>query len=446
MSRYESLSQNNSFNLCLPFFLASCVALLSNNDQILLDVIKTLGQAIYVFKSLLRKWQALRLGGLVMKYSSKGWKFVFINLFTTAIMLPALVRADGLETLRPIESLKLTVSPDDGANEVLNILSKAKSSVKMMMYHLSNKKVIQKLKDLAKKGIHIQIILDSDGLTYNCHSQGIANDLTQNGIEVFWSTPEFSLMHVKSFLVDDSILWLSTMNLTQAIYFSMRDFSITTKDALLVSDFQQVFAADVKNSINKSKESPTLQDPNIVLSPINALTKIVDLINSAQSSIDLIVENLGSTDVQKALLNALQRKVKVRLLTPDCAYLDKPEKNDSSLKELVAAGAQSHVMPESNKNNPYIHAKILNIDSKKIFLGSENFSNNSLNWSRELGVIFISNPISKEIQTVFDRDWSDSVDFSVQKTGRCPLPPPPPANSDGKPPVCDKKPFSIESK
>ena len=61
-------------------------------------------------------------------------------------------------------------------------------------------------------------------------------------------------------------------------------------------------------------------------------------------------------------------------------------------------------------NTPSLHAKALIIDEEKGFIGSFNFTQNSLENNREIGIFINGKSISK-IVNIFNKDWEKSVAF-----------------------------------
>ena len=56
----------------------------------------------------------------------------------------------------------------------------------------------------------------------------------------------------------------------------------------------------------------------------------------------------------------------------------------------------------------YMHAKIIVVDGRRAFVGSENISAQSLDQNRELGIIVADSSVLSTLQQTFLQDWSDS--------------------------------------
>ena len=75
-----------------------------------------------------------------------------------------------------------------------------------------------------------------------------------------------------------------------------------------------------------------------------------------------------------------------------------------SLEALTAAGVQ--VRTYASTASLYIHAKMILVDGREAFIGSENFSPPSLESNRELGLTFNDAAIMAQLQAVFTADWN----------------------------------------
>jgi phosphatidylserine/phosphatidylglycerophosphate/cardiolipin synthase-like enzyme len=52
-------------------------------------------------------------------------------------------------------------------------------------------------------------------------------------------------------------------------------------------------------------------------------------------------------------------------------------------------------------------------DNTYLFLGSENFSSNSMLKNRELGLIISNTPIADTLETTFESDWNEATPFTI---------------------------------
>ena len=91
------------------------------------------------------------------------------------------------------------------------------------------------------------------------------------------------------------------------------------------------------------------------------------------------------------------------LMTLDVGWL-------SAVSALSAAGV--HIRTFDAKASTYIHAKAIVADGKLAFIGSENFSDGSLDANRELGLLFSKSDVVAQLEAVFRSDWQNARDFT----------------------------------
>jgi len=303
----------------------------------------------------------------------------------------------------------LIVTPLDKHQTIIKAIGLATKTIELVNFHLSDRDVVTALTDASNRGIQIRMILDSGTLSRNATAQKIVANLKQANIQVKPSTSKFTITHQKSLVIDDATAFVTTMNLvtTSAV---TRDFGIVTEDPSIIAEMDSVFNTDWANADTNDDQTPTLSNPRLLWSPINSSEKLVALIKSAKSTIDLDVESFGDHEVQDALAERAANGVKVRTITPGCISGDTPLRNRPYLDTLAQSGVQNRVMTAvSDETHPYMHAKMLVVDQKIFYVGSENFSFNSLTKARELGIITEDGQMAQQIEAVFNQDWSNAV-------------------------------------
>ena len=117
----------------------------------------------------------------------------------------------------------------------------------------------------------------------------------------------------------------------------------------------------------------------------NARTRELVLINGAKHSLIAYNEEMSDPQIITALANASRR------LGPGGVRVVMTESSSwaSAFNRLTQAGAQVEVFPAAS-NVLYIHAKAIVGDRTRAFIGSENFSQASLDDNRELGLLLSS--------------------------------------------------------
>ena len=288
----------------------------------------------------------------------------------------------------------------------------------MIMFHLSERTMVDALLAAKARGVDVEIILDEKNLRSKS-AKKIADELTSHGIVVTPSSPEFSITHAKAMIIDDRRAVVMSLNLT-TIYEKTRDYGVTTDDPEVVSEFSRVFAADVENAVAHTKKTPTLSCNKLLWSPVTSEPKLVALVDSAERTIVASSENLGDSAIEAALARAASRHVSVRLLSPMCDMNPNPLFNVPIAKRMDSEGIDARLMPgPSSRERPYIHAKMMIVDGTRSYVGSINFSESSTHRARELGIIVDDPNAIGAFSQAFESDWSQAVMPPEDASGVC---------------------------
>ncbi len=286
------------------------------------------------------------------------------------------------------------VEPDDGAKPIVDFLGQAKTSIDVGVYLLSDKTVIDALKDAKKRGLKVRVMMEEHPFGGGGNNATVFKQLQEAGIDVKWSNPTFRFTHEKIIVVDRKLAAIMTLNLTRSALTKNREFAIVDADPAEVAEVQAIFDADwERKSIKPS-------DPDLVVSPDNARAQFLQIIGRAQRTLDVYAEEMQDREVQSALRSAAQRGVKVRAIMSPAEAREK-DTNKPGRDNIIQGGVSVRLLKK-----PYIHAKVFLVDGTIAFVGSQNISATSLNLNREMGMIVASPPTIERIQRAFDKDWA----------------------------------------
>jgi cardiolipin synthase A/B len=295
----------------------------------------------------------------------------------------------------------LFTEPGQGFSPVYDLINGAKTSIDLTMYELEDSTAEKDLAAAEKRGVDVRVILDHREEYYNSAAY---NYLKNNGVHVVWSWSKYYYTHEKSMVIDGTTAMIMSANLTSQYYSTSRDFLVTDTNAEDVAAIVKVFNADYAHEAVTPGNGADL-----VWSPTDSQTKLLALINGANSSLRLYANEMDDTAVENALISAAKRGVDVQV----CGENEDGE-YDSAYTTLTNAGV--HITYYSNPNGFYIHAKAILADygqsDAKVFIGSENFSNTSLNENRELGLIISDQTIMSSIASTFASDFKGGTPWS----------------------------------
>jgi cardiolipin synthase len=298
--------------------------------------------------------------------------------------------------------VSIITEPDEGIAPVISMIESASSSVDLVMYELEDTDVEHALAADEARGIKVRVLLNGGyyGKKESADNDAAYQYFSQNGVAVpvKWTPAYFALTHQKSLVIDDKEALIMTMNLTPQYYASSREFNVVDSDQNDVAAIEQAFDDDWNGN-----QTTASNGDDLVWSP-GSENALLALINNATSSLDIYNEEMADTDIENALEDAAKRGVDVRI---DMTYSSEWE---TAFTALMTAGA--HVRTYAANAPLYINAKVIVADDTSAFIGSENFSSNSLNKNRELGIIISDPRAISSIESTFEKDWSGATAFS----------------------------------
>ena len=296
----------------------------------------------------------------------------------------------------------LVTEPHQGLTPIYSIITSAKKTIDMTMYEFTDTQAEQLLAQAAAAGVAVRVILDQN--LEKSSNQAAYTYLSQHGVQVHWANPAYAATHQKTITADDATTAIMTLNLTAQYYSTSRDFAVIENAPNDISAIEQVFNADFQN---RAVTPPNGDD--LVWSPTNSQTALLNLINSVQHSLLIENEEMSDTNIVNALVSAASRGVLVQI-----AMTNDDSEYASEFNRLVAAGAEVATYAETA--SLYIHAKVILADygspDAQVFVGSENFSNASLTENRELGLIFSDAAIMASIDATLTSDFSGGTRWS----------------------------------
>ena len=296
---------------------------------------------------------------------------------------------DGAPVHGP-DTITVTVEPTDQAQVVLSAIQAAKTSVHMTMYLLNDKRFINALIAKHTAGLDVKVMLNKTFPMNAGTNQAAFNTLQTAGVSVAWSNPAFTLTHEKCVIIDGASAWIMTMNL-ETTSSQNREFLALDNEPGDVKEADDMFAADFA-------ATPYVPSGNLLVAPVNARDQLVQLIQSAKTTIDLEGEELSDYKIANALVAAQKAGVKVRAVVADNA----PTAAQMSVVAQLKYGGVAVV----SLGTPYIHAKAMVVDGAQAYVGSENFTTGSLQYNRELGLITTNAPTAATIGATIAKDFA----------------------------------------
>lgn len=302
-----------------------------------------------------------------------------------------------------VQGIEIYVEPNAGESVIVDAIQAAQKSVWLEMYLLSDRKVIRALQEAANHGIDVRVMLEPHPFGSPSPAKTL-DELRAAGAMVQETSPAFSLTHEKGMIIDQSVAFIMTSNFTTSAlggssknnYVLNREYGIIDNNPQDVQAVTAIFLADWQRT------TAQFNDPNLVVSPVNSRNDFTHFIQSAHSTLQIEAEELQDGSIEQALLYAAQHGVRVQLILP-APQGSSPDSNAPGIATLRHGSIEVH-----EDARLYMHAKIIVVDGRIAFVGSENMSAQSLDENRELGILVSDNSALNTLQTTFQQDWDTS--------------------------------------
>jgi phosphatidylserine/phosphatidylglycerophosphate/cardiolipin synthase-like enzyme len=289
--------------------------------------------------------------------------------------------------------VEIAVTPDAGEQPYLDALAGAQTSIDVEIYLMGYGGILDALEDKARAGVQVRVILDQSKMDTN---QKYFTALQSAGASVKWSSTEFTYQHSKVLLVDKSVAVISTGNYSKSYSIDLeRNHVATDRDPSDMIDLSALFEADWTG------QPLAMPCTRLVVSPINSRPRILDLINSAQSTLTIESMQFADYAVRDAVKARVQAGVAVRVLIAVAGWIDA---NASAATFLKGLGV-------TVKWIPHLHTKVIVADGARAYLGSENLSQTSLDKNREVGLVVTDASSIAPLVTSFETDWTAGTEF-----------------------------------
>jgi len=292
--------------------------------------------------------------------------------------------------------MPLYIEPHAGPAPIEQLIQSARREVSVGVYYLSDRPILRALKAAHERGVDVRVIVE--GKPYGMKPWQVKKEereIEATGATLHLAPYRFSSHGDHYAFLHEKVVCsgyeceIGTANFDWSAFHRNREYLYVTKDPAVVKAANAVFNADWEN-----RRAPAYAHRILVLSPGTSAAQIVGVIDQP-GPIEIESEEMGP---YRPTLDAIARKGHLaRVILP--ASINAEDKRDVAF--LRAHGVQVRLMPVKPI---YMHAKAV-ISSNEAFVGSENFTQTSLEVNRETGLLLNGRPVS-ELQAQFNRDWA----------------------------------------
>lgn len=292
-------------------------------------------------------------------------------------------------------------------------INSATQSIYVAMYSISDNEIIQLLDQKKREGIDVQIIIPKSKESQHAFTfaltdlQPITVGARSSNLETEDSQMNGELMHHKFIIIDpksdNEQLLFGSSNLTYLQQKYDSSFLLATRDTLLISTFLDEFNLLLKNTHGLKKlrsgkfqpfSSNTIYKNGFIETWFgpgyrkNSLKqRMLELINTATDSIEIIGWRINDTDVYNALMKKARDGVPVKIIIDDYYMWDELSvSNTETVVENLEIFSDSYMDVLLSKNifknndelkedfNPFLHHHALIVDNETIIVGSNNWT------------------------------------------------------------------------
>lgn len=158
----------------------------------------------------------------------------------------------------------------------------------------------------------------------------------------------------------------------------------------------------VIKTIDSVRQEHSLKKSRAYFSPgTSCVDKIIASLNSVKESLDICVFTISDDVISRAIIEAHQRGVRVRIITDD----EKVEDKGSDIGEFV-----SHQIPVKTDDSPsHMHHKFAIFDQKTLLNGSFNWTRSASRNNNENIIVDATPHLVSAFQQTFDNLWEEFI-------------------------------------
>lgn len=317
----------------------------------------------------------------------------------------AIYHTDYTKHLKPDSGCETTV-----CKEFVKLVNSSSTSIDIAIYGYENIPQITKALENAKsRGVKIRFVYDEAPNPFQTFykNNNIIADIADVSKSDKYSVEAAKLMHNKFIIFDNKIVYTGSMNFSPSglSEFDINDVAIINSDLvarLYTMEFEQMLDGKFHNrKIKHNFDNKFIMGDSIVevyFSPqYNSAQRLIQLINSAKTTIYMPTFLITHKDIANSLLLAHKRGVEVKII------MDANSLNTQNSKHQILR--ESGILLKTENYAGKLHSKGIVIDESYVVIGSMNFSNSGNNKNDENMIIIQNNRLAKNYKAYFNYLW-----------------------------------------
>ncbi len=269
-------------------------------------------------------------------------------------------------------------------NIIVKDINRAKKSIFVASYYLTNKQIISVLKSAYKNGISVKIVTDDKRVKDRGYK--ILNGV---GIDIHTDSNSTTLQHNKFIVIDRYIVWSGSGNYTVYSFYRNNDNYIRVKSKSVAKRYIKKFNALYNGK--KEKITPYKgRNLEVYFSPDEELNRvIIKYINRAKKSIKFMLFAFTDKEIADALILAKKRGVTVE------GIFDRVQNRYQHYSKYDYL--KSNNIAVYLDNNRYkLHNKVLIVDNRYVLTGSYNYTHKGSSQNSENLIVIKNRQIAQK--------------------------------------------------
>jgi cardiolipin synthase A/B len=316
-----------------------------------------------------RKADQKRLGKQLRGFQPRWFRLRWFVSLLIVFLVFYFVEQRDLEEIKPDTPpvLYATVCHDNLETLFTEAIEKAKHSIFLVMYSLSDERVIKALNEQAQRGVAVCVMHDLS--THQTGFQKLVPKIENKGIK------QGGLMHQKILIVDEEKVWIGSANWTTE--------SLKLHDNLVVGLIDRGFAKGILNGkpfMSLNSGSQQIEYWDLPTMGKEGLERLIELMDGAQKTIKVAMFTWTHPDLATAAIRAHQRGVEVQIVH------DLGQANgicSKTVMRLVKAGIPVKI----SSGLGLLHHKFAWIDENFLVNGSANWTRSAFTKNRDCFLI-----------------------------------------------------------
>ena len=254
---------------------------------------------------------------------------------------------------------------DDLGQALVHSIQNAKESIWLLVYTLTDARIIHALNNQASKGVAVHVIVDGKA------SAKVRTRLNSR-IELLSRFGD-GLMHIKILVIDQKQIWLGSANMTGDSLRMHGNLVMALDNASMAAYILEHAKSLTRDGISHSPRPETFtfgsQDAELwfLPNPHQAVHKLKDMIYAAKKTIQVAMFTWTRYDLAKALVDAHKRGVQVDITMDHYAGRG----TGAAVVKILKEGG---IPVRFSQGTALLHYKCMQIDGETLVNGSANWT------------------------------------------------------------------------